>query len=116
MVEYTQDEYDEFSAFWAFRSISALANVNNQEFKTEIRNNWDNFENQLIWNQPFIDKMLTKMYRKNKTKALKFANLYSNSLALYLVNYAKKLRRNLITNITKSTEKNYDPVLLKKKF
>jgi dipeptidase len=48
------------------------------------------------------------MLEQDRSVGLWFANLYSNALALKVLERASEIRSKLITEITKSTEKEYN--------
>jgi dipeptidase len=109
------NQYGSRSAYWAFRGASALAEANNNEFMPILHSYWRHLQGQFFARQPYVDSMLTKMYKQNKQAALSFANFYSNSAMRLAVHDAKKIRGDLITAITKNTETGYTQERLRQK-
>lgn len=102
------DEYDAESAYWRFRSIGALLNSNEGQYRTALNDLRDQAEQNLVATLPLVDRAIVEMLEQDRSLGLWFANLYSNGLALKVLERASEIRSKLITEITKSTEKAYD--------
>jgi dipeptidase len=102
------DEYDAESAYWRFRSIGALLNSNEGKYRAALHDLRDRAEQRLVATLPHVDRAIVEMLEQDRSVGLWFANLYSNALALKVLERASEIRSKLITEITKSTEKEYN--------
>lgn len=108
------DSYDSQSAWWAFRSISGLANANPQKYRPLIYGWRDKIEAGLYASQPGTDAMLKQVYAQDKNLAISTAQRLSIGTALWAVDQAHEMRSAIITDMTKSTEEKYTPAELEK--
>ena len=74
-----------------------------------VRSVWDNVEGQYVNSQPYINSMLKTMYKQDPAMAIQFANDYSNGLLSRTLDKARELKSQLMTDLTRSTEKKYSP-------
>jgi len=93
------DVYDEESAYWTFRSVAALAEMDIEKYGKYIASYWDNYENQLIAQQASIDNAIVKLYKEDKESAIKFINDYCHGTAIKAIEDAKKLKKDIITGM-----------------
>lgn len=105
------DTYDSESAYWSFRGAAALAQTNEAIYGKSVKEFWNNYENQMIEELKVTDKMLLDLYKKDKEQALKMINRISNRRGLEAVEKAKKLRRDILTNIARKNSDVYNPDL-----
>lgn len=105
------DKYDDQSAYWAFRAPAALAATNPDTLGVGLKNYWNKYEDQLFAKQSSIEKKATELYKKDKKKAIKYINKYSNDTATDAFTKAKQLRNELITKIASKSKGVFNPDL-----
>ena len=105
------DQYDDQSAWWTYRSLGTLTNkhVMDGKYAPVVRSVWDQVEGQYVNSQPYINSMLKTMYKQDPAMAIQFANDYSNGLLSRTLDKARTLKSQLMTDLTRSTEKKYSP-------
>jgi len=101
------DQFDEGSAYWAYRSIGALLNYRDGLYRPTVRKMRDKAEERLVDSLSYVDNAIAQMLAKDKDLGLWFVNMHSNGFALQALERAHEIRSNLIKEITKSTEKKY---------
>ncbi|CAV26026.1 Hypothetical dipeptidase [Vibrio atlanticus] len=108
------DNYSDDSAYWQFRSLTALASTNPDKYLPVLKATWDKEETQLYKQVAHLDKTLTDMYKVDKQAALNMAADYSYGQLKRTLDMATELRYKMITDLTKSTEKKYSEEEFKK--
>ena len=103
------DEFDGESAYWRFRSVGALLNFNDGKYRQAMHEARDEAEQRLVASLPYMDAAITAMLEQDPGLGVWFANMYSNAVALKALDRVTEIRAALMTEITKSTEKKYDP-------
>ncbi len=93
------DVFDEESAYWTFRSVAALGEMDIEKYGKYIAGYWDDYENQLITQQTAIDDAIVKLYKEDKEAALKLINDYCHGIAIKAIEDAKQLKRDVITRM-----------------
>ncbi|WP_263081566.1 C69 family dipeptidase [Endozoicomonas sp. Mp262] len=110
---YTQgkDHYDNSSAWWTFRSLGTLASPNVMEgkYKKVVDGVIDSAEHYLVKTHAYTRDMLKHMYKDNQDMAIQYASNYSNGLLQTAYDRAQFLQSELMTDLTRSTEKKYSP-------
>ncbi len=101
------DTFSEDSAYWVFRSIGALLNFNDGAYREDLHKLRDEAEQNLLVSLPYMDAVITEMLAQDEALGMDFLNTYSNGLALRALERARQIRAKLMTEITKSTEKEY---------
>ncbi len=108
------DTYSDDSAYWQFRSLTALASANPDKYLPILKATWDEEETQLYKQVKHLDKTLTGMYKADKQAALNMAADYSYGQLKRTLSMATELRYKMMTDLTKSTEKKYSEEEFKK--
>lgn len=108
------DNYENQSAYWAFRANATLAQTDRAKYAPVMAAWQQRMEGGFQAQQPAVDGMLNKLYGQNPTAAISFANQWSNGNMLWAVQSARDVFQSLMTDITKSTEKKYTPAELEK--
>ncbi len=110
---YTQgkDRYDNSSAWWTFRSLGTLAsaNVMDGKYQQVITDVLHSAEDYLVKTHAYTQDMLKAMYQDNQNMAVQYASNYSNGLLQTAYDKALVLQSELMTDLTRSTEKKYSP-------
>lgn len=108
-VAYTKgnDHYSDDSAFWQFRSLTALATQNPDKYLPVIRAAWSSEENKMVQQVSTLDNTLKNLYKIDKAAAINMASDYSYGQLQRTLDMATKMRYNMLTDITKSTEEKY---------
>lgn len=99
------DSYSDDSAYWQFRSLTALANTNPDKYLPLLRGVWSKESAKLYKEVAVLDKTLKQTYANDKATALGLAADYSYGQLEQTYQMAKELRYKLMTDLTKSTEK-----------
>jgi dipeptidase len=108
------DSYSDDSAYWQFRSLTALANTNPDKYLPLLRGVWDKESKKLYQEVTVLDKTLKQTYASDKATALGLASDYSYGQLEQNYQLAKELRYKLMTDLTKSSEKKYSEAEFKK--
>ncbi|MCL6417665.1 C69 family dipeptidase [Aestuariirhabdus sp. Z084] len=108
------NEFDSVSAYWRFRSVGALLNSSDGQYREALHELRDQAEQRLVASLPYVDNAIKKMLAKDREMALWYINMHSNGFALQALERVSEIRSKLMTDITKSTEKEYDPEEWKK--
>ena len=75
-------DYDSNSAYWKFRGLSTLAELNREKYGQSVRDFWSKYEDELIAKQEETDKVLIDLYEENQiTTAEKYATELGMSIA-----------------------------------
>lgn len=99
-----ENQYDPVSAYWAFRGLYTLAQVNNGEYLPTIKSMWSNQEAQFIDEHDYVVKMLSEMAQIKAALAADFAKGYSSGIACRMVELVDRKRDEIMTWITKEGE------------
>jgi len=108
--------YDDKSSWWNFRTLGTLASksVLNGKYELVVNKTWLTLEAQFTETLPYVNSMLKNMYKQDPNLAINFASDYSNGTLQLTLDKASQLKSALITELTHSTEKKYDPEEFKK--
>lgn len=108
------DTYSDDSAYWQFRSLTALASANPDQYLPLLKQTWDKEETRLYKQVQHLDATLSDMYRQDKQAALDMAADFSYGQLKRTLSMATKIRYKMMTDLTKSTEKKYSEEEFKK--
>lgn len=92
--------YSPLSAYWAFRGLYSLCEVDKSRYKSLVETLWHRYEEQCIAEVGSLKKTLIEMYQDAPDAALNFAKRYSSGVAYQTVALANKERDLLMTKIT----------------
>lgn len=101
------DTYSDESAYWQFRSLTALATANQDKYLPMLKATWDKEESKLYKQVQHLDSTLETVYKTDKQAALNMASDFSYGQLIRTLNMATDLRYKMMTDLTKSTEKKY---------
>jgi len=101
------DTYSDDSAYWQFRSLTALASANQGKYLPMLKATWDKEETKLYKQVKHMDATLAAMYKTDKQAALTMAADFSYGQLMRTLTIATDLRYKMMTDLTKSTEKKY---------
>lgn len=93
------DKYDPNSSFWIYRSLSALAELDRENYGKAVREYWTNYQEELIKNQNQTDKKLIELYKKSPQQASDFATKTGIDIATITKENAQKIYTDLYTHI-----------------
>ncbi|MFT5807911.1 MAG: dipeptidase [Moritella dasanensis] len=117
-VEYASgtDRYDDKSSWWNFRTLGTLASksVLNGKYEVVVNKTWLDLESKFTTSLPFVNNMLKTMYKQDANLAINFASDYSYGSLQTTLDKASQLKSALMTELTHSTEKKYNPEEFKK--
>ncbi|WP_159654575.1 C69 family dipeptidase [Vibrio atypicus] len=108
------DTYSDDSAYWQFRSLTALASANPEKYLPLLKETWDKEETRLYKQVSHLDQTLSEMYKVDKQAALDMASDYSYGQLKRTLSMATEIRYKMMTDLTKSTEKKYSEEEFKK--
>lgn len=100
------DKYDDTSAYWDFRSLSALVNTHYIDFSPTVISSFNDFEKKEFDEQTVTDINAIKLYKNNVKDCYDYLTNYSNNLAISALKLAKDLESQIITNITNEPKQN----------
>jgi dipeptidase len=99
-----ENVYDPASAYWAFRGLYALAQVNNGEYLPELTRMWQDEERMFVAEYNSVIDTVSSLEKSGKEMANHFAKEYSFGNAARMVALANRKRDELMTNLTKKTD------------
>ncbi|WP_421261922.1 C69 family dipeptidase [Aeromonas jandaei] len=108
------DSYSDDSAYWQFRSLTALASADPDKYLPLLRGVWSKESSKLYQEVALLDKSLKQAYASDKATAIGLAADYSYGQLEQTYQMAKTLRYKLMTDLTKRTEQKYSPEEFKK--
>lgn len=94
------NQYSSSSAYWAFRGLFSLGQLNHDEYMSYIDRLWGAYEKQFINEQGYLKQMLIGMYQSDHQLTINFSKNYSAGIIYQAVGVANKQRNNLMTKIT----------------
>ncbi|OAN13707.1 dipeptidase [Photobacterium jeanii] len=108
-IEYQtgSDTYTDQSAYWQFRSLTALATADQEKYLPMLKATWDKEETKLYQQVSSLDMTLKSLYKSDKQAALNMASDYSYGQLQRTLSMATEIRYKMMTDLTKSTEKKY---------
>ena len=65
--------YSPDCAYWIFRSVATLAELDREKFGASVREYWTQYQQNLIDNQEQIDKKVLELYEKSPEEAAEYA-------------------------------------------
>lgn len=92
-------EYDENSAYWIFRALSTLAELDRQQYGKGVREYFSIYQDELIKNQEKINKKFVELYNESPEKAEGFANEMAAKLGNAAVDKAQIMYKELMTYV-----------------
>ena len=108
------DTYSDDSAYWQFRSLTALATANPDKYLPMLKATWDKEESKLYKQVSNMDMLLKDMYSQDKATAVEMASDFSYGQLQRTLSMATEIRYKMMTDLTKSTEKKYSEEEFKK--
>ncbi|AGH81336.1 dipeptidase [Psychromonas sp. CNPT3] len=108
------DTYSDDSAYWQFRSLTALATADQGKYLPFLSTMWDKHESKLYSDMQSLDPSLKALYKTDKAAAIKMASDYSYDQLQNMLDIATQYRFKMMTDLTKSTEKKYSAEEFKK--
>lgn len=89
---YTPDQ-----AYWAFRSLGSISELNREKYGANVRKYWTDYQNDLIIKQEMNNYEFKKLYAEDPAKAVEFANKKAEELGTDAVKKANKMYTELFT-------------------
>lgn len=107
------EEYSAQSAYWAFRSLSTLAELNREAYGESVRDFWKAYEQKLIANQTACNAKISELYKKNAKEASSYATELTMGIQNDAIDKAQVMFSELMTKVAKdkgqTPKKNYMP-------
>ena len=97
------NQYSSISAYWAFRGLYTLSEVNQNKYKPLVQELWNQYEEQCFRELDAMKHTLVNLYEKDRKASVDFAKRYSSGIAYQTVGKANKERDLLMTIITNDT-------------
>ena len=95
------DYYDNQSAYWAFRTLAILSTADFEGKGEEILEKWQNFEEQQLIRQPYLEKTVQQLWDTGKKEiAIDMLNQYSNGQCLIALHKAYQFKRGYFTQMS----------------
>ncbi|CDZ74746.1 putative dipeptidase B [Peptoniphilus sp. ING2-D1G] len=102
-------EFDDTQAYWQFRALTMLSELDRERYGKSVREYWDKYEDNLLKTQELRDKKFLTLYHQDKAKSVVYANDLAEELGMDALNKAKimygELMEYVIANSTR-TQKN----------
>ena len=92
--------YAASSAYWAFRGLFALADLNGNSYLPHVTRRWHAYEEQSARELSYVRPMLRAMHSQDAGAAIAYAKRYSTGIAYETVGVAKTETDKLMTRIT----------------
>lgn len=93
--------YNAKSAYWKFRSLSALSGLNREKYGAGVRAYWDQYENKLIEAQKQTDAQVITMMKQNKVQAAKHTTKLASDIATDAMSKADTMFNELMAFVAK---------------
>jgi dipeptidase len=91
--------YGTSSAYWAFRGLFALADMDGGSYLPDVTRHWHTYEEQSVRELSYLRPALKGMHSQNSHAAIEYAKRYSTGIAYETVGIAKTERDQLMTRI-----------------
>ncbi len=102
--------YNPDSAYWTFRGLSTLSEIDRENYGQGVRDFWKEYQEKLIDKQKKEDEKVIYLAKTNKEKAAQFMTEDSINTAENAIDTAKEIYSQLFTYIAKrSTKKPFEP-------
>ncbi len=88
-------EYDPNHAWWTFKSLQDIVNIDYQTNIEKVRNLWDDFEAKLFADQENFENKVIKLISDDKSPARSILTDYSKDIALRVVDMAEDMKKQL---------------------
>lgn len=92
-------DYDPEKAFWIFNTLENLVDLNYKKNIKKVQTVWKDYETKEYAMQSVIEEAALKLLKKDKTLGRKFLTMYSCTLALNAIEIAKKMIKELRTEL-----------------
>ncbi|SCL81961.1 C69 family dipeptidase [Sporanaerobacter sp. PP17-6a] len=93
--------YSPDSAYWIFRSLSTLSELDRDKYGKSVREYWSDYEDNLIAEQEKTDKKVLEIYNKDKTKAAEYTTQLGIDIAEDAMSKAKTIYEELFTYVSR---------------
>lgn len=107
------EAYSAESAYWAFRSLSTLAEINRAAYGESIRAYWKAYEQKLITNQAACNTKINELYKENAKEASSYATQLAIDTQEDAIGKAQIMFNELMTKVAgdkgQTPKKNYIP-------
>ena len=105
------DVYDQESASWAFRSVSALARQK-PEYQQNLRNFWNEYQQMLFTREAEISEQAMKLWKEGKEdEAIVYLTDQDVAIAEAAVKKARELEAQLITALAQDDDGEFAPTM-----
>ena len=107
-------EFNMDQAYWAFRGVATLAELNREKYGKGVREYFENYQDELIKSQEKRNNLFLTYYHQDKDKSVKYANEMAEKLGNEAYNKAKDVYAKLFKYIAKEAGKpNKEPFKVK---
>ncbi len=103
------DQFDDESAYWAFRGTAALAATDEVMYGAGVKAFWNDYEHALLGRVEAIDEAALALYAQSPEDAISFLTAISNMTAKEAIERAKTMREEIITHMAAHEEDPYQP-------
>jgi dipeptidase len=103
------NEYDEKSAYWAFRGAAALASQDETLYGAGLKSFWDEYQDKLFTEIERVDQAVETMYERNPDKTVEIITAFNNKRAMEAIEKARAIQKDIITHMARNSEEIYTP-------
>ena len=101
-------DYNPASAYWTFRGLSTLAELDRINYGQGVRDYWKQYELQLIKAQEDIDEQVVELAKKDMKEATQYMTEVGKGIAADAITKANSMHSQLYTFIAKYSGKNIE--------
>ncbi|WP_036728947.1 C69 family dipeptidase [Peptoniphilus mikwangii] len=83
--------FDDTQAYWVFRGLSTLAELNRDKYGKSIREYWSKYQDKLIEEQDARNKEFLVLYHQDPKRAVEYANEMAEKLGMQAFKDAKSM-------------------------
>jgi len=95
------DQYDDQSAYWAFRTLAILSASNFEGKGQEILEKWHSFEKQQLSIQPYLEETVQQLLENNEHEiGIDLLNQYTNGQCLMALHKAYQFKKDYFTQMS----------------
>jgi len=105
------DEYDQESAYWAFRGAATLAAQNENLYGTGVKSFWDKYQDKMFDEIERVDVIAKKIYESDPDKAIEGITSLNNMRAKEAIEKARDIQKEIITHMARNSEDVYEPAM-----
>lgn len=103
------DEYDQESAYWAFRGAATLASQDETLYGAGVKEFWNNYQDKLFREIERLDEVAQIIYERDASEAIEIITTFNNKRAKEAIEKARDIQKEIITHMARNSEDIYQP-------